>query len=589
MKFITPLKPIMLLMACCFVISSCADLSIENKNDPNRERALGEASDIVKLLQGSTGDVFFAITDQPGVHMNGLADQMTATNAFNSFWDFAQEPRLRINNRTTYPDAFIMSDPWSDFNAGVSSANEIIRTIEIDGESIILNDGTDVTQKLLAGAYFLRGISRGYLGLIYDQAYIVDPEFDPTTDEVPEPQPYGAMIDAGVADIDQALGIANSIGESFTWDFLPTEDTWSLSEFKVISNSMAARILAGRARTASEAQNMDWLQVLSYAQKGLGGPEAADGGALKDFTATSEGPFIYYNNLADWTGLIVAGDVDDGAGYLPTDIKVIKMLDSSQPTEYPAAPTVMDPASSNDPRIGYFKYTTNFGFLSASRNRGLFTNYWNLRMFANNNWGQSGYPIVYMTESEIEYIRAEAQLMGGNRAMAATILNESPFGTGETEFSINLPSVQIGLISEEDQSMAGGNQISPTASTAAFQRALLREYSVELDLIAGIGTQWYFMRRHDLLQEGTPLHFAIPGQELEITQSDYYTFGGADNTTGDGTATGENSWRNLDASSLRQVKGRAAGQSSGAYGPVMTVEKDLSTPASTGGDYKGKN
>ena len=34
------------------------------------------------------------------------------------------------------------------------------------------------------------------------------------------------------------------------------------------------------------------------------------------------------------------------------------------------------------------------------------------------------------------------------------------------------------------------------------------------------------MRRHDLLQKGTPTQYPVPATELEITGDSFYTFGG---------------------------------------------------------------
>lgn len=570
MTYLNKLKFIVSLLIVALAISSCedlslADLDVENQNDPDRERALAEDADVQNLLAGSTADVFFTITDVYGVHMNGLSDQMTSTNAFFSFWDFAEEPRLRLNNRTTYADADVFYEPWSEFNSGVSTANTIIQQIEIDGQTLVV-DGVDVSQKMLASAYFLRGVSRGYLGMIYDQGYIVNPDTDLTQLETVS---YTELINAGLADIEQAMTLAEGAAD-FTWDYLPTGDSWNLQQFKVIANSLAARIAAGEARTASEAASMDWNRVLTYANAGLGGPNAADGGALLDFTATGVGPFVFYNNLADWSGFLIAGGIDTGAGYLPTDLKVIKLLDNSYPANYPAAPEVLAPAESEDPRIGYYVYTENFGFLNPTRNRSIFTNYWSMRMYGGNNWGQTGQPVVYMTSSEIEYLRAEANLMSGNAAEAATLLNNSPYGTGLTTFSIDLPAVQNGYIPAEEQAMSGGNTITPDASVAEFQRALLTEYSVELYMIAGIGTEWFFMRRHDMLQAGTALHYPIPGQELEITGASYYTFGGAENTSEEGTADGANSWKQLLSSPAKTAGFSNMTQAdSEMYGPII--------------------
>ena len=78
------------------------------------------------------------------------------------------------------------------------------------------------------------------------------------------------------------------------------------------------------------------------------------------------------------------------------------------------------------------------------------------------------------------------------------------------------------------------------SNEADIEKALFYEYSIELDLASTIGTQWFFMRRHDLLQKGSPLHYPVPATELELTGVGFYTFGGSSK---EGTATGANSWK----------------------------------------------
>jgi len=575
MKLSKYLKLSSLLLVILFTINSCADLSVNNVNDAGREDALSSASNLVSLLQGSTTDVFFANLDLWGVHMNGLADQMTATNAYLSFWDFAEEPRLRLNNRTTYADAVILNDPFTQYNAGVSTANTIIKKIEVDGESVTLEDGTDITQKMLAGAYFLRGISRGSLGMIYDKGYIVAADAD--VSQVPEPKSYTEVIDAAVSDIDKAIQTADAVGSGFVWDFLPsgTSASLSLAEFKTVANSFAARFLANAPRTQSEASSWDWDRVLTYADKGMGGPNAA--AAMTDYSPTSIAN-QFFNNMADWSTYVLS----DGSGYIPTDIKIIHTLDPSYPVEYPAAPDVLEEsdAQTNDPRIGYYNYTPNFGFLNASRNRSLFSNYWNLRLFSENAmYANSGYPTTFFIEAEVDYIRAEANFWKGDKATAAQILNDSPYGTGQTDVTPNMPSVQLGYMSQDG--MSGGNSISASATDNEFIAALHREYSVELDLIDQMGLQWFFMRRHDMLQEGTPLHYAIPGEELEITQREYYTFGGVDYAGEPGTASGSNSWKK---SSAPKVLNKAANTTrQGEYNGRSLTPAELNIQNTSGG------
>jgi len=60
-----------------------------------------------------------------------------------------------------------------------------------------------------------------------------------------------------------------------------------------------------------------------------------------------------------------------------------------------------------------------------------------------------------------------------------------------------------------------------------------------------MAVEWAFMRRHDLLQPGTPTMFPVPASELEITRDEIYTFGGVPSAGQTGSASGDNDWRNL--------------------------------------------
>ena len=523
--------------------SGLADLDVPNTNDPTRESALQSGEDIRSLLAGTTTETMQATVSEWGPHMDLLADQITSTNAFRSFWDFAEEPRLTLNNRPTYATPTAFTDPWSNFNSGQAGANQILRITDVEGNSITVG-GSDVTAKMRASAYFLRGVARGHLGMIYDQAFLVSAETDPLEIDPGslEPTPYGQMIDAAVSDLEQAISIAENNG--FSWDLL-LNNSYSNAQFQEIAHSFAAKFLLSKARTQQEAQNFSaqYLdRIISHANQGVG-----QGGALESFTPTSTDGEYYHAN-ADWGTFVISGP----AGYLPTDLKITHLMDPDYPVEYPSASgEVLGPAESPDPRAGYFSYTEAFGFLSAARNRSLFSNYWRLRTYAANSWFlRSGDPVMTITNSEVQYLKAEAHLLKGERGAAATALENSPFGTVPTELEIQLPIIREAILESGPLTaladLSADREISSSNSMAEFVRALHYEYSVELDLMTTIGTQWFFMRRHGLLQEGTPLHYPVPGEELQVLRDDYYTFGGVDNAGSEGTASGDNSWRTFD-------------------------------------------
>lgn len=550
---------VVILLAGALVFKGCQDLDVANVNEPTREAVLGSVDNTLKLLRGGFQDVGTAMISEWGVHMHHMTDQNTATNAFRSFWDFSEEPRLRLNNTTAYSAEQAINTFWGNLNSGVAIANQFINLIENEGQTFV-SDGVDQTNNVLAQSYFLRGLARGYLGLIYDQAYLLPADFDATTVDPADVEfaPYDEVIANAVSDLDQAITLAGQ-AEGFTFSSMPNSgDSWTESQFVDIANSFAARFLAGQARTASERDQLDWATILDYANKGLGGPEASS--SLLDFTASnvgSSGDFANY--LADWLNFVVTcGEtLDSCAGYNPVDVKQTHLLDPDYPTQYPAenasaSDATYPPADSDDPRIGYFVYTTNPGFLDPNRNANLFSNYFSLRYYAGNDWWPSSYGVTLFTSVEVDMLRAEAHLMLDQPLQAANVLNSSTAGDGTISLSIDLPAVQNGQM--EDNGMSGGHSYLGTESIAEFQWALLREYSVELDLMGGIGLQWYFMRRHDLLQAGTPTMYPVPGEELEITGRQNYTYGGVNFAGETGTASGSNSWTELAGQAFGKAK-----------------------------------
>ncbi len=582
-----------LMVSGLFAFASCADLSVDNVNDPTKEAVEGDAANQTKLLAGGFYDATTALVSSWGVHIHNMADQSTGTNAFNRYWDFSEEPRLRLDNTTAYSASTAISTYFSGFNSSVATSNLFIDNIVNDGTEIRNSAGEVVTNDILAQAYFLRGLSRGYLGMIYDQAYFLDENFDAANDEA-EFAPYTTLIEGALSDLDEAISLASG-SSTFIFSAMPNPaDSWTREEFLDVVNSLAARIAAGEARTASEAAGLDWNRILTYANAGLGGPNSQSG--LNTFSASNIGSSgEYANYFTDWLNFVVAGTFNTGAGYNPTDVKIPHTLDPDYPVIYPAehassSGATYPPANTADPRIDYFKYTTSAGFLNPTRNANLYTNYFSARMFANSDWWPSTYKIIFMTASEVDYLRAEAQLMSGNAGAAAQTLNDSPAGTGLTDLDgFQLPAVQIGYIAQN--SLSGGHTMSGSDSVAEFQWALHREYTIELDMLGGIGIQWFFMRRHDLLQVGTPTMFPVPGSELEILGIENYTFGGPSFAGQPGSASGANSWKNLAESvfgnSVAADKGFANSKTEQNRTYLLPVEaKDLSNPRSLGKDTR---
>jgi hypothetical protein len=123
-------------------------------------------------------------------------------------------------------------------------------------------------------------------------------------------------------------------------------------------------------------------------------------------------------------------------------------------------------------------------------------------------------PMPEMYKAENDLMVAEAELMLGNKESAIDILN------GGTRISRgNLSPVQY---NSTDQQVL---------------EAIDYERTIEL-FLCSCGLPFFDMRRKDLLQKGTPLHFPIPGEQLRIMLMPYYSIGGVKNADGINTSYG---------------------------------------------------
>ncbi|MET0463461.1 MAG: hypothetical protein ABW007_09905, partial [Chitinophagaceae bacterium] len=86
-----------------------------------------------------------------------------------------------------------------------------------------------------------------------------------------------------------------------------------------------------------------------------------------------------------------------------------------------------------------------------------------------------------------------------------------------------------------------GNMAPVAPTLTAIVNAIHHERQVEM-YTTGCGIQFFEMRKLDLLQKGTPLHFPIPGATLQLFgETTFYTFGTV--AKADGTGTSNTGWR----------------------------------------------
>jgi hypothetical protein len=462
---------------------SCEDLDVPNENDPDFATAFSNPSDIRGVAGSLVNTWFLRAHDYngPALGLWVAADAGTCSWGNAGMRVLSNEPRMAFDNTPAYQDAAISENFYKGMFGVLSSANEVLGKTEIEGVEIVSDEGVDETKMVSAFAHFAQGISLGYIGLLFDQAFVTS-EYTDLTQEVPL-SPYTDVIDSALVFLDKCIAICESETFDVPDNFIPgiSLDETTLGQ---LANSFAARILAYSPRNASENAAVNWQQVYDYASAGID----------YDFSPLADDITWYtlYHTYANFQG------------WGQADMRIIHMMDPNMPETWPGAngfevipaPVETYDAAYDNRIIDDFQFLSSCPF-RAERGYYHFSCYRFSRRDEYLSTWVTTMPDMYKAENDL--LIAEAALELGNLAEAASIINN---GTRVTRGG--LPTIG--------------------ATATEIDDAIYRERLVEL-FCSGLGIEFCTLRKKDLLQEGSFLHFPIPGQQLEVNNMDNYTFG----------------------------------------------------------------
>lgn len=484
-------KYIIIVFLSIIGLTSChKDLEVANLNQPDREQVLSNPDDVYGLAESSFYNWYMATTSSlsPRMSMWVMADQGTCSWANSGMYHLSSQPRIGFDNTTSYTYAYIFEAFYEDMYGNLGQVNDVLRLIN---EGMTFGAEGNDTKMVESFCYFIQGATLGYLGLVYDQAYIVTEE---TTREellTLPPSPYADVINASIKALNKSIEVANN--NNFT-----VPDSWingteySSTELSQLANGFAARFLVYAPRNSTENSQINWMKVLDYANQGLKRDLAPymDNVRWKSW-------FRYYTVRPGWARI---------------DSRIINMMDDRYPWMFPSDGISPSPAQSDDKRL-----ETDFTFNSVNNmkpERGYYH-------FSNYEYTRYPYAITTYTGDVVEYstaeidmFRAEAYAELGDLTQAIQIINE---GTRTTRGKLS--------------------PLSNSASKETVLQAIFYERDIEL-IQTGFGIAFFDMRRRDFLQMGTMLHFPIPAKELMVMQMPLYTYGGVDNADGINTSNG---------------------------------------------------
>jgi len=510
------LSYISLLLVFIFAMTGCdTKLKVENLNEPDTERALASPADLEALVGGSFLNIFEVMEKSfPGMGLSTAGDEITSSwgnwHMRNASW----EPRFAFDNSPSYRYSNFTETPWYNSYAAISSVNDGLRAIaegmhfyEVNGA-----DTTDNTMRAKAYCKFIQGISHGFLALFFDQAFIFDETVDLATQTL-DLKPYNEVLDAAVAMLEEAIAVCET--NTFT-----APNTWingyefSNVQLAQLCHSYIARFLAWVGRTPAERAAADWHKIINHAQKGI----------TEDFLVYGDGD-IWWSRLQGHTQDPNWCRVDNNA-LGPADTSGNYQQWLATPLEDRMHFIIFTPdlriTSGDSIGTGVFDHIgTDFDYAGYPRHRPdrgayHFSAYVFKRYKAHLDNGLAGDITLFKT-TELDLLIAEGLLRtGGDPGQVAELINRTRVNRGGLP-----PATAADAIGSPD------DPHGILASASLWSKLKHEKFIENFCVTAGTG---YFERRGwGELITGTPLHWPVPGKELEILLKEIYTHGG---TTG---------------------------------------------------------
>jgi len=497
------LKLLLQLLILLAFTTACQNLNDVNQLNPDRDAVISTGSDLRDVLDDGYARWWKGLHNEETVI--GLS---VSADAFTMGWEdfnalrMGTEPRQPYNNRRTETDAYraVAERPWYGCLLSVADANDILLSMEA---GITVDKGGPQDQAIAASAHLLRGLSWGYLGLFFDQALLVDENTD--LDKELEFVPYRQAIDAAVAELDQAIELAEAAGQDFVHNNF-NGLTLNQDQFIALCHSYAARFLAQWPRTPEESAQVNWQAVLVHTSNGIS----------EDFAPMADGK--------DWVSYhrYIFAEAGEGPFWARVDQRLVAAMDNSQPARYPEveaqgeAPLEDTEATSADQRLdSYFIYRP-FNVFPVENGEWHFSHYQYNRNITDPSFAGDGRqgPMTAFLKVDNELLMAEALLWLNRTSEALTVVNN-----GSRVITGGLPS------------------LSGSATVLEVSQAILYERAIELLGTAPAGL-WLDRRRaaprEDFqsmtalggLQLGTPAHLPVPAAELSVHGMEAYNFGG---------------------------------------------------------------
>lgn len=499
-------------LAVTALLAGCQELEVVNPNEPDRERVLSRPDDVESLIASSFRLWYTTPQNEyPNIPFAAMADNITGGFFDYGVYDVSLEPRVAWNNSSLNTRDGTNRLPWYNTYRALSTVNDGLFALD---NGVDLDGGTAGTRTLRARAFakFVQGLSHGYIGLIFDKAYVVTEHTDLETFDQTAFEPYEVLRDTAIGELDEAIRLAGQ--GTFT---IPADLMWvngveiSNQRLAQLANTYAARFMVYSARTPAERAAVDWNEVLRRIDAGIttdfnphGALEVLEGNfrRLLARVRTNPGDHIRPDMMA-------LGPADTSGGF---QTWYATPSANRMPWQMRTPDRRIQGAASATAAGKYVAYS-RLSIWAAARGTYRFSWYYYLRSGAGDSWYVG--PQLTLLRSEMDLLKAEALIRLGRAAEAVPLINNTRVANGQ------LPPVTVD--GPPDNGACVPRKFN--GACGSLWDALRHEKTLELMGVEG-GVSWWDGRGWGALQEGTPIHMPIPGRELDNLGLANYTFGG---------------------------------------------------------------
>lgn len=553
------------------------DLVVTNPNNPETDRVLARPADTEALL-GSYylrwhSGLYGSLSTNYGMSMvQSLENYSSLSN--NCQGQRVGIPRAANDNSIgngCNGDQQRVYFFMSEVGRVASNILEKLDEKDADGNPVLTLGSRAQDLRAKAFGELLRGLSLGYLALVYDQAAIISPNMSTAAaDCVPDGstgictgalRPYTEVMDSAFAALQRALDSANATatltgndapnGFPLPATWIPSGTSFTLLEFKRLVRSYRARFRANLPRDPAERANVDWAAVILDVDSGF----TAD---HLNTTNSVTGPFNSWvsqlHTFTTWHQMspFIAGMADGADGAYAAWIAQPIDQRGSSGGFFMVSPDLRWPqGATRDAQQADFAINSCRGANQTCK-RYFVNRPSGSDNFSGFGWGWSNYdftrfiswrtsgvagtarngPLVFFTKAELNLLKAEAylRLPVPNYDSTRVYTNISRVAIG------GLPAITA---SDNTTPVPGGAACVPKVPVAPFNVVACgnleeaMKYEKRMETIQTHFAAWFFdSRRWGDLPIGTGLDWAVPYADLQargFTAAQIYSTGGGNN------------------------------------------------------------